>query len=131
MHIWHTASDLQLQRWQDVKELVRSAGDALSIGFLGSLESFLTYLQALMHFCESFARDEKATKAMLVRSLSITPQHVMCCTEPADHADMSYISVIAHVNSGTRQELGSLVWYSLQSAGRLAWEPLDECAAMG
>ena len=65
-----TAPDSQPQRWQDVKELVRSAGDALSIGFLGSLGSFLTYLQALMHFCETFARDEEATKAMLVRLLS-------------------------------------------------------------
>ena len=52
---------------------MRSAGDALSIGFLGSLESFLTYLQALMHFCESFARDEKATKAMQVRRLLLHP----------------------------------------------------------
>lgn len=73
MRVLQTAPDPRLQCWQDVKELVRSAGDALSIGFLGSLESFLTYLQALMHFCESFARDEKATKAMQVRSLSSCP----------------------------------------------------------
>ncbi|KAK9838454.1 hypothetical protein WJX81_000210 [Elliptochloris bilobata] len=50
---------------QDMKEMVRGAGDALAMGFLGSLESFLTYLQALMHFCERFARDEAATAAML------------------------------------------------------------------
>ena len=72
-----TASDTGLQCRQDVKELVRSAGDALSMGFLGSLESFLTYLQALMHFCECFARDDAATRAMLVRS------HLLFLLKPA------------------------------------------------
>jgi len=52
---------------QEVKELVRGTRDALGTGFLGSLESFLAYLQTLMHFCERFARDEAATAAMLVR----------------------------------------------------------------
>ncbi len=52
---------------QEVKELVRGTRDALGTGFLGSLESFLVYLQTLMHFCERFARDARATAAMLVR----------------------------------------------------------------
>ena len=46
---------------------MRGTRDALGTGFLGSLESFLVYLQTLMHFCERFARDARATAAMLVR----------------------------------------------------------------
>ena len=110
-----------------MKELVRSAGDALSIGFLGSLESFLTYLQALMHFCESFARDERATKAMLVRSLLITPLLVLCCTFMLKHRTC----LVPRVDPGTSQELGSLVRISLQTAGRLAGNSLGDCAAKG
>jgi len=75
---------------QEVKELVRGTRDALGTGFLGSLESFLAYLQTLMHFCERFARDEAATAAMLVRRpRPAIPQrrvHCQCTGELAARA---------------------------------------------
>ena len=52
---------------QEVKELVRGTRDAVGSNFLGSLESFLVYLESLMAYCELFLEDSAAEAAMKAR----------------------------------------------------------------
>ncbi len=51
---------------QEVKELVRGTREAVGNNFLGSLESFLVYLDSLMKYCELFLEDTKITAIMKV-----------------------------------------------------------------
>ena len=46
--------------------MVRDTRAAVGNNFLGSLESFLAYLDALMSYCELFLEDEAAGAAMRV-----------------------------------------------------------------
>lgn len=61
-YIW----DLSIIHGQEVKELVRGTREAVGSNFLGSLESFLVYLDALMKYCELFLEDRQAEAAMKV-----------------------------------------------------------------
>ena len=58
-----THSGLMLQ---EVKELVRGTRQAVGSNFLGSLESFLVYLESLMGYCRLFLADKAAEKVMKV-----------------------------------------------------------------
>ena len=49
---------------QEVKELVRGTRQAVGSEFLGSLESFLVYLESLMEYCKLFLADADAEAAM-------------------------------------------------------------------
>ncbi|KAK9902751.1 hypothetical protein WJX75_004835 [Coccomyxa subellipsoidea] len=49
---------------QEVKELVRGTREAVGYNFLGSLESFLVYLDSLMKYCELFLEDSEAAAIM-------------------------------------------------------------------
>ncbi|CAL8466391.1 g5927 [Coccomyxa elongata] len=49
---------------QEVKELVRGTRETVGNNFLGSLESFLVYLDSLMKYCELFLEDTKITAIM-------------------------------------------------------------------
>lgn len=51
---------------QEVKELVRGTREAVGSNFLGSLESFLVYLDSLMKYCELFLEDRQVEAAMKV-----------------------------------------------------------------
>lgn len=51
---------------QEVKELVRGTREAVGNNFLGSLESFLVYLDSLMKYCELFLEDSEAAAVMKV-----------------------------------------------------------------
>lgn len=59
---------LSVVRWltQEVKELVRGTRQAVGSNFLGSLESFLVYLESLMEYCKLFLADETAEAVMKV-----------------------------------------------------------------
>ena len=52
---------------QEVKELVRGTRDAVGNNFLGSLESFLVFLECLTAYCEHFMADTAAQAAMQAR----------------------------------------------------------------
>ncbi|CAL5226001.1 g8804 [Coccomyxa viridis] len=49
---------------QEVKELVRGTRQAVGSNFLGSLESFLVYLESLMGYCRLFLADKTAETVM-------------------------------------------------------------------
>ena len=49
---------------QEVKELVRETRQAVGSEFLGSLESFLVFLESLMEYCKLFLADTAAEAAM-------------------------------------------------------------------
>ena len=51
---------------QEVKELVRGTRQAVGSNFLGSLESFLVYLESLMGYCRLFLADKAAENVMKV-----------------------------------------------------------------
>ena len=51
---------------QEVKELVRGTRQAVGSNFLGSLESFLVYLESLMGYCRMFLADSAAESIMKV-----------------------------------------------------------------
>ena len=51
---------------QEVKELVRGTRQAVGSNFLGSLESFLVYLESLMDYCKMFLADSAAEAVMKV-----------------------------------------------------------------
>ena len=51
-----------------MKELVRGTRQAVGSNFLGSLESFLVYLESLMGYCRMFLADSAVEKVMKVRA---------------------------------------------------------------
>ena len=53
---------------QEVKELVRGTRQAVGSNFLGSLESFLVYLESLMEYCKLFLADTAVEAIMKVSS---------------------------------------------------------------
>lgn len=46
--------------------MVRGTREAVGNNFLGSLESFLVYLDSLMKYCELFLEDSEAAAVMKV-----------------------------------------------------------------
>lgn len=59
---------------KEVKELVRGTRQAVGSNFLGSLESFLVYLESLMGYCRMFLADSAAEAVMKVCANQITVQ---------------------------------------------------------
>jgi len=58
--------DCSMNALQEVKELVRGTRQAVGSNFLGSLESFLVYLESLMDYCKMFLADSAAEAVMKV-----------------------------------------------------------------
>ena len=62
---------------QEVKELVRGTRQAVGSNFLGSLESFLVYLESLMGYCRLFLADKTAETVMKVCAAQLQSECLM------------------------------------------------------
>lgn len=75
-HLFLGTDNVGMHHLQEVKELVRGTREAVGSNFLGSLESFLVYLDSLMKYCELFLEDEEAKAVMKVLDLQKPPCRV-------------------------------------------------------
>jgi hypothetical protein len=72
---------------QEVKELVRGTRQAVGSNFLGSLESFLVYLESLMEYCKLFLADT-AVEAIMKVSPALVAAHMPLGKEPKRYIAM-------------------------------------------
>ncbi len=78
---------------QEVKELVRGTRQAVGSNFLGSLESFLVYLESLMEYCKLFLADTAVETVMKVQSCTHFCSHAYQ-QEAQDIDDHKFSSIV-------------------------------------
>ena len=76
---------------------MRETRQAVGSEFLGSLESFLVFLESLMEYCKLFLADTAAEEAMKARSC--TSQDMPCCQPAVLHHDSWHRRIEALANA--------------------------------